>query len=185
MNYLESYYANYDEEGRYSCVKPDQIEWYKNEAKALKEANGGETVHSLAFQHIIVPEIFDALDEVKILWFGRIVRKKNALNDKNRYYALPKDAKGDLREYPCPPYYNNGQYDAMLEMGDVLATVSGHDHENTFEIDYKGIKIINTPTVGFHAYNDINLGSRVFVLDEKAPESFETSALICGSFLML
>ena len=65
----------------------------------------------------------------------------------------------------------------MLEMGDVLATVSGHDHENSFEIDYKGIKIINTPTIGFNAYNDANVGARVFVIDENDPESFETYCL--------
>lgn len=170
-------YNTENDYGGYACVYKEQIEWYKETSAKLKEENGGKAVPSINFQHIIVPEIFDALDEVRLLWFGRIVRKKNALNDKNRYYALPKDAKGDLREYPCPPYFNNGQFDAMLEMGDVLATVSGHDHENTFEIDYKGIKIINTPTVGFHAYNDINLGSRVFVLDEKEPESFETYCL--------
>ena len=170
-------YNTENDYGGYACVYKEQIEWYKKTAAELKEENGGKVVPSINFQHIIVPEIFDALDEVKLLWFSRIVRKKNALNDKNRYYALPKDAKGDLREYPCPPYYNNGQYDAMLEMGDVLATVSGHDHENTFEIDYKGIKIINTPTVGFHSYNDINVGSRVFVIDEKEPENFETYCL--------
>ncbi len=170
-------YNTENDYGGYACVYKEQIEWYKETSAKLKEENGGKAVPSINFQHIIVPEIFDALDEVRLLWFGRIVRKKNALNDKTRYYALPKDAKGQLREYPCPPYFNNGQFDAMLEMGDVLATVSGHDHENTFEIDYKGIKIINTPTVGFHAYNDINLGSRVFVLDEKAPESFETYCL--------
>ena len=170
-------YNTENDYGGYACVYKEQIEWYKKTSAKLKKENGGKAVPSINFQHIIVPEIFDALDEVRLLWFGRIVRKKNALNDKTRYYALPKDAKGQLREYPCPPYFNNGQFDAMLEMGDVLATVSGHDHENTFEIDYKGIKIINTPTVGFHAYNDINLGSRVFVLDEKAPESFETYCL--------
>jgi 3',5'-cyclic AMP phosphodiesterase CpdA len=55
--------GDYDSDGNYGCVQADQIEWYKNEAKALKEANGGETVHSLAFQHIIVPEIYDVLEK--------------------------------------------------------------------------------------------------------------------------
>ena len=170
-------YNTENDYGGYACVYKEQIEWYKETSAKLKEENGGKAVPSINFQHIIVPEIFDALDEVKLLWFGRVIRRENALNDKTRYYALPKDAKGALREYPCPPYFNNGQYDAMLEMGDVLATVSGHDHENTFEIDYKGIKIINTPTIGFHSYNDINIGSRVFVIDENEPESFETYCL--------
>ena len=170
-------YNTENDYGGYACVYKEQIDWYKKTAAKLRKANDGQVVPSINFQHIIVPEIYDALKEVKLLWFGRIIRKKNPLNDKTRFYALPQDAKGQLREYPCPPYYNNGQYDAMLETGDVLATVSGHDHENTFEIDYKGIRIINTPTVGFNAYNDINVGSRVFVIDENEPESFETYCL--------
>lgn len=170
-------YNTENEYGGYACVYKEQIEWYKKTAEELKKENGGKVVPSINFQHIIVPEIYDALKEVKFLWFGRIIRKKNPLNDKTRFYVLPEGAKGQLHEYPCPPYYNNGQYDAMLETGDVLATVSGHDHENSFEIDYKGIKIINTPTIGFYAYNDENVGSRVFVIDENEPEKFETYCL--------
>lgn len=170
-------YNTENEYGGYACVYKEQIDWYKKTAAELKKENGGKAVPSINFQHIIVPEIYDALKQIKFLRFGCIIRKKNPLNDKTKFYVLPDGAKGQLREYPCPPYYNNGQYDAMLETGDVLATVSGHDHENSFEIDYKGIKIINTPTIGFHAYNDINVGSRVFVIDEKEPENFETYCL--------
>ena len=170
-------YNTENDYGGYACVYKEQIEWYKETAEKLKKENGGKVVPSINFQHIIVPEIYDALKETKLLWFGRIIRQKNPLNDQTRFYTLPDGAIGQLREYPCPPYYNNGQFDAMLEMGDVLATVSGHDHENTFEIDYKGIKIINTPTIGFNAYNDINVGSRVFVIDENSPEDFETYCL--------
>lgn len=170
-------YNTENEYGGYACVYKKQIEWYKETAEKLKKENGGKVVPSINFQHIIVPEIYDALRQVKLIRPGCIIRKKNPLSDKTKIYVLPEGAKGQLREYPCPPYYNNGQYDAMLETGDVLATVSGHDHENTFEIDCKGIKIINTPTVGFNAYNDINVGSRVFVLDENDPENFETYCL--------
>ena len=51
--------GDYDEEGRYSCVKPDQIEWYKQTSDKLKAENNGEVVNSLVFQHIIVGEIYD------------------------------------------------------------------------------------------------------------------------------
>ena len=170
-------YNTENEYGGYACVYKEQIDWYKESAEKLKKENGGKVVPSINFQHIIVPEIFDALEQIKLPKLGCIIRQKNPLNEKTKFYVLPDGAKGQLREYPCPPYYNNGQFDAMLETGDVLATVSGHDHENTFEIDYKGIKIINTPTIGFNAYNDINVGSRVFVIDENEPESFETYCL--------
>ena len=170
-------YNTENDYGGYASVYKEQIEWYKKTAEKLKEDNGGKAVPSINFQHIIVPEIYDALKEVKFYRFGCIIRKKNPLNDKTRFYVLPDGAKGKLSEYPCPPYYNNGQFDAMLEMGDVLATVSGHDHKNDFEVDYKGIKIINTPTIGFFPYNDSNIGSRVFVIDENEPENFETYCL--------
>ncbi len=170
-------YNTENDYGGYACVYTEQIEWYKKTAEKLKKENGGEAVPSINFQHIIVPEIWDALKQTKLIWFGRVIRGKNALNDTTKFYALPDGAIGELNEYPCPPYYNNGQYDAFLEVGDVLATVSGHDHENTFEIDYKGIKIINTPTIGFNAYNDSTVGSRVFVIDENEPENFETYCL--------
>lgn len=170
-------YNTENDYGGYACVYKEQIEWYKETSAKLTAENGGTPVPSINFQHIIVPEIYDALEEISFVRLGCVIRQKNPLNDKTRYYVLPDGAKGELKEYPCPPYYNNGQYDAMLEMGDVLATVSGHDHENSFEIDYKGIKIINTPTVGFNAYNDQNVGARVFVIDENDPENFETYCL--------
>lgn len=170
-------YNTENDYGGYACVYKEQIEWYKETSAKLTAENGGTPVPSINFQHIIVPEIYDALEEISFVRLGCVIRQKNPLNDKTRYYVLPDGAKGELREYPCPPYYNNGQYNAMLEMGDVLATVSGHDHENSFEIDYKGIKIINTPTVGFNAYNDQNVGARVFVIDENDPENFETYCL--------
>ena len=43
----------------------EQIEWYKETSAKLKEENGGETVNSLVFQHIIVPEIYDVLAKVE------------------------------------------------------------------------------------------------------------------------
>ena len=55
---------DYDEKGNYSCVQADQVEWYKAKSDELKAANGGEKVYSLVFQHIIVPEVYDALKKV-------------------------------------------------------------------------------------------------------------------------
>ena len=45
----------------YESVHSDQIEWYRNRSEELKNANGGEYVPSVVFQHIIVQEIFDKL----------------------------------------------------------------------------------------------------------------------------
>lgn len=157
----------------YAAVTKEQIEWYKKQSLALKEANGGEVVPSINFQHIIVPEIFDALTKAEKDTEGAVMFT-DPVTKEETYYVLPENAKGALNETPCPPFFNNGQFDAMLEMGDVLATVSGHDHTNAFEVEYKGINIINTPTISFMAYNGDIVGSRVFVLDENDAENYET-----------
>lgn len=146
--------------GGYGCVHKDQIAWYVKESNKLKEENGGVCVPSINFQHIIVPEIYKVLD-------------KQADNS----YKLPAGSIGELNEKPCPPYYSNGQFDAFLKQGDVIATVSGHDHTNTFVVNYKGIDIINTPGVGFDSYDGLVVGSRVIVLDENDPENYETYCL--------
>ena len=71
-------------------------------------------------------------------------------------------------------FYAIGVFAAFLQQGDVLATVSGHDHTNNFVINHRGIDIINTPGVGFSSYNDETVGSRVFVIDENDPANYET-----------
>ena len=55
-----AYYEN-DLEG-YACVHKDQIDWYVKTSNELKAANGGEPVPSMAFQHIIVKEIFELIE---------------------------------------------------------------------------------------------------------------------------
>lgn len=152
-------YNDENDLGGYGCPHKDQIDWYKRTSKQLAEQNGGKPVPAMNFQHIIVPEIYQALA---------------VEGDK---FVLPKGAKGQLNEMPCPPAYSNGQFDAFLEMGDVIATFSGHDHVNTFEVDYKGIKIINTPGIGFSTYNGDVVGSRVIILNEKNARNFETYCL--------
>lgn len=161
--------------GGYGCVHKGQIEWYKKQCAALAAQNGGEVVPAINFQHIVVPEVYDAFDIVYEYTDGALSATDE--NGNACYYVLPDGAKGALAEDPCPPRYSNGQFDAMVEMGDVVATVSGHDHVNSYEVDYKGIKIINTPSMGFAAYNGENVGSRVFVLDENDARNFETYCL--------
>lgn len=156
--------------GGYACTTKEQIAWYVETSNALKAQNGGKAVPSINFQHIIVPDIFDALVECE-------AGTPNSIARGDKFITLPEGNTGILHESPCPPNYSNGQFQAFLQQGDVLATVSGHDHVNSFVVPYKGIDIVNTPGVGFSSYNDETVGSRVFVIDENAPEDYETYVL--------
>ena len=155
--------------GGYAAVTKEQIEWYNETCKTLAEKNG-EVVPAIAFQHIVVPEIFDAL-ELTDAENGTI---SNEVNGEIVYYKLPEGAVGVLPEWPCPPAYNNGEFDAFVENGDVIALFFGHDHLNTYEVEYKGIDLCNTPGVGFASYNGENNGVRTITLYENDLKNYDT-----------
>lgn len=163
-------YNSENDLGGYACTTKEQIAWYVEKSNELKAQNGGTPVPSINFQHIIVPEIYDALVECE-------AGTPNSISRGDKFLTLPEGVDGALHENPCPPNYNNGQFAAFVQQGDVLATVSGHDHVNSFVVLYQGVDIVNTPGVGFSSYNDETVGSRVFVIDENAPEAYETYVL--------
>ena len=165
--------GDYDKEGRYSCVKPDQIEWYKQTSDKLRTDNGGEKVNSLVFQHIIVGEIYDALQKSDS-WKSYSYKH---LYNKEEYYLFDPDRVnyGAIREYPCPGYENYGQFDAMVEKGDVLAMFTGHDHTNAFGVEYKGIDIVNSLSTRYIGlFHSTQCGYRVIEVDENDTSTYET-----------
>ena len=165
--------GDYDEEGRYSCVKPDQIEWYKQTSDRLKAENNGEAVNSLVFQHIIVGEIYDVLKKSDS-WQPYAFKH---LYNKEEYYMFDPEQTnyGTLREYPCPGYENYGQFDAMVEKGDVLGIFTGHDHTNAFAVEYKGIDIVNSLSTRYIGLcHSTQCGYRVIEIDENDTSTYET-----------
>lgn len=156
-----------DENGGYDYVHEDQVEWYVKTSEELKKQNDGEAVPSMVFQHIIVKEVYDALTQVE-------KGTADSVSKYGNYYTLPEGAKGSLREAPCPATVKGTQFEAMVAQGDVKAMFFGHDHSNDFEISYKGIDIVNTPTSGFGSYGSSNRGVRVITLDENDTSVYET-----------
>ena len=139
---------DYYEEG-YDKVYDDQVEWYVKKSNELKKANNGKIVPSMAFQHIVVPEIYEALEH------GTHID-------------------GEVNENPSPTKLTSKQFNAMVKQGDVKAMFFAHDHVNTYTYLYKGIKLVNTPTAGFGSYGDDNRGIRVIELDEKDTSTYTT-----------
>ncbi len=156
-------------EDGYDHVHEDQIEWYVNKSNELKEQNGGKPVPSMAFQHIIVEEIYNALEKVE--------KSENAVEHDENYYILPEGAVGSLLEEPCPPARDSQQFEKMLEQGDVKAIFTGHDHKNDFVVSYMGIDLVATPASGFGGYGADNRGVRVIVLDENNTDTYETETI--------
>lgn len=157
--------GDYDDEGKYANVSEEKIEWYKEKSKAY-ESMYGKKVYSLAFQHIIVPEVYDALKKV-----SRIspYTYKGIYHHEGYYRFDPKmPNSGTLKEPPCCGAINHGQFDALVERGDCLGIFTGHDHTNAFGVKFKGVDIVNSLST---RYQDdcfsTQYGYRIIDVEEK------------------
>ena len=167
---------DYDDEGEYGWVKKDQVEWYKETSDALRLQNGGEAVYSLVFQHIIVPEVYDALKKAD----SKTVFSYEHIFNKGDYYMFdPENVNyGTLNETPCSGKQNDGQFDAMAEKGDVLAMFTGHDHTNAFGVRHKNIDIMNSLSTRYNgdAFST-QYGYRMLYIEENDTSTYDTKVV--------
>lgn len=150
----------------FSLVKPEAIEWYKNKSAELKEANGGEPVPSLMFQHIPMLETFELTEEC-----GKDAKGAIKAPD-GKYIRLKDGVKGVMGEYICAVDEKTGQMEAMKECGDIKGIVFGHDHCNCFEGVVDGINFIQTSCASFRCYGTRDRGVRIFDIYENG--NYET-----------
>ena len=174
----------YDEEGNdlgYGCVEPYQIDWYKENREQYKDENGNY-VPAIAFQHIIVGDVYDYLYYPSPFDLGSL-----GSSFYGKYYTfVPRcnNFTGFLNEPPCPGYYNYGQLDAMAEKGEVKAIFSGHDHVNSFDVEIKGVHVINTPCITYHSYSsELNHGCRIITLNENTGD-FESEVITVNGYVV-
>lgn len=156
--------------GGYEAVLPQQIEWF-SEIRREQFGPNGKHLPALVFQHIPVPEYYDILEETPRKAGGAI---RGYRTQRGRLYRL--DALGDrelFAEAPCMPDENTGEFNALLQDGNVLALFCGHDHKNSFVRSCRGIDLGYTQSLGFDEYGPGTLrGARIIQLGE--PESYTT-----------
>ena len=162
------------EGGGYSGLNEGQIEWYRNTRDSFETP-----LPSLAFQHIPTPEYFDIIKKVKRFTKGCV----RAYGDhKNEFYALDPQSRGlryFMGESPAAPFTNSGEVDAFLEKGEILGLYVGHDHNNSFVVNYKGIDLGYAQGAGFNVYGPgLNRGVRIFEIDECG--KYETRTVTFG-----
>ena len=153
---MDSNRYHYGDYNGYDYFKQDQIDWYERLIDYTAQQNGGTVVPSLMFYHIPLPEIDDA-------WDG------SQNGDPDAVYVY-----GEKREKTCPPEYNSGFFDKILEKGSTTAMFFGHDHINNFQVVYKGVTfcygIKSTDRV---YYDEDMLGGQVIVLHNDHSLTYE------------
>ena len=66
-------------------------------------------------------------------------------------------------------------FSTLLQRGDVKAICCGHTHENDFDAEYCGIRLLWDACVGYSCYGiDERRGGRLFIYREDSPEVVET-----------
>ena len=159
----------------YDWVRDDQIAWYNETRDAMTAENGGEVVPSLVFQHIIPQEPTQEIFVETDLNLGDLTINFQDGTSSTLLPDISKFKEGYLFEKACPSYGNDGQWDAMVEGGDVLGMVVGHDHINNFIVECDGIDLIMTPGCTYTSYyNNMMQGARVIEIDENNPWEYST-----------
>jgi len=128
----------------YGFIHFDQIAWYRKQSASYTGSNGGVPVPSAAFFHIPLPEYNDAAADENAVMTG--TRKEKA----------------------CAPELNTGMFAAIKEMGDIMATFVGHDHDNDYAVCRHGIMLTyGRYTGGNTVYNNLKPnGARVIEITE-------------------
>lgn len=126
--------------GHYDWIHFDQIEWYRQQSTRFTELNNGTPLPALAFFHI------------PFLEYNNVVGRNTTIGTKEEGVASPN--------------INSGLFASMIDMGDVMGTFVGHDHDN----DYIGIEydiaLAFGRTTGADAYGILERGGRIIELYE-------------------
>ncbi len=162
--------------GEYLPVKAEQLDWFKNERESAKE--DGKYTNGIVFQHIPVPEFYNVLTKTRFMQKGAVEAFRT---HKGEFYVLPQEAVnngGFMRESPAVPDKNSGEFEVLKEKGNILALIVGHDHINSFDIPFEGIRLIYTQCAGFNVYGPkLERGVRIINLDCNDLSTFETHTL--------
>ena len=166
-------------DGTCDCVHENQLEWYRKTRETLKDENG-DYIPSVVFQHIPVNEIYELLMEVPK---GTPNSAQGFRQWEGKYFAMnPERVQIDNRSFigetPSVPAKNGGEFEAMNEKGDVFLMLFGHDHNNSFIGEYKGMKLGYTQGCGFNVYGPgKKRGVRLIDFDENNPRDFVSTTL--------
>ena len=137
--------------GPWGMIYFDQLLWYWNTSCALEE-KAGKKIPGLLCMHIAPYEYRTACANPQIC-----VRE------------------GHYDELLGSTPFNTGLFNILLQRGDVRAICCGHTHENDFDAEYCGIRLLWDACVGYRCYGkDERRGGRLFIYHEDDPSKITT-----------
>ncbi len=139
---------------KYDNIHENQVQWYKDTLATLnaqnntllKEAGKEENSHikSAAFFHIPLTEQRDAWYEYRDAGY------QDTENVKLHYGVA-----GEGGDVVFCGIHEDNLFETMVELDSTKAIFCGHDHDNNFSVDYKGIRFTYGMSVDYLAYPGI------------------------------
>lgn len=129
--------------GTYDWNQPEQVEWFRQTSALYRKGDGVK--RNLVFQHIPVPEYWQAAD--------------NILDGVNH----------ETNEAISAPHLNTGLFANMILDGETWGMFVGHDHENNFDGLHHGIHLVYGNVSGYQTYGSEERGVRIIRLHQNGP----------------
>ena len=113
----------------YDYIREDKIAWYKETSETLQQYNGGKVVPGIMAFHI-------PLLETQEIYLNR------------EDPSVVTEWDGAKNSPIASSTVDTNLLETILERGDVKAILNGHDHTNTYTLNYKGaVKLAACPTL--------------------------------------
>lgn len=136
---------------QYDNIHENQVEWYRECVDKFTEHNRtisnmeNPVPKSTAFFHIPLTEYQDA-------WYEYI---ENGFKDTENVKYIHGVA-GESGIIVYPGVNEDSLFETMVELGSTKGIFCGHDHENNFTVEYKGIELSYGMSVDYLAYIGIS-----------------------------
>ncbi|MFT8425021.1 MAG: metallophosphoesterase family protein [Liquorilactobacillus sp.] len=118
------------------------------------------------------PDGYAAIEPEQIEWFWHLPYEKGKNKQDIVFMHIPLPEynlvesfiEGQKNEKICASPYNSGLFYSLKKAQNIKALFVGHDHDNNFIANYKGIKLGYGNVTGYNTYGSLRRGARVIEL---------------------
>ena len=125
--------------GTYNWNQPEQVEWFHKTAQKYHKGDGVK--RHLVFQHIPVPEYWQAAENIQ------------------------EGLQLETNEAISAPHINTGLFANMILDGETWGMFVGHDHDNNFDGLYHDLHLVYGNVSGYQTYGQLDRGVRIIELN--------------------
>ncbi len=145
-------YYKYQSYHKYGKIEQNQLDWYSTQVAKMNSINkartgSSEVVKSLAFFHIPFEEFSTAVTAYNDNGFKDTADVKYVRGT----FGVHEDEDGAY-ETTTFSYLPSNTFETFLELGSTQGVFVGHDHLNTWSLEYKGITLSYGMSIDYLAY---------------------------------